>query len=276
MLINADKSSISQFNHIEKNKVNFTEETPHASHSESNQTQETRPNFDVFVTRSSDELVTYSPSSLANSGRSTASDSQISKIPTLLAAKMAGLAVDSSNNPIINNQTDSTNYQNAMRTIKGNHANLSYKSSYRYSQTGSNSYGYSNPRQSCATFALATALSIYNNRSITPDKIQTNSSSNGTGTNWNAHGAFPVTASEADTLLAVDAQLQLGNPVLIHAVGKDSSGNDSEHWATVIGKQNGEYTIIDPWNGKECSLDEMQIYKNQGRLTGYVILSNEY
>ena len=54
------------------------------------------------------------------------------------------------------------------------------------------------------------------------------------------------------------------------------SGADSEHWATVIGKRNGEYTIIDPWDGKEHPLSEMQIYKNGGSVIGYAVVSNKY
>ena len=50
----------------------------------------------------------------------------------------------------------------------------------------------------------------------------------------------------------------------------------SEHWATIIGKENGKYQIIDPWDGTKRNLDQMEIYKNNGSVLDYVILTNEY
>lgn len=214
-------------------------------------------------------------SGIYNANRTATTDEQRRKIPYLLAAKIAGLDVNSSYMPIINSATDSNAYSSAMQTIKGNHANLQVNSSYRYSQTGNN-YGYNNAISSCATYALATALSIHKNEMITPDEIVTTSSTNGHNPNWVHHGAHSFTASEEDTMLAIDAQLQLGHPVLIHATGFSSDGVASEHWATVIGKNNGEYTIIDPYYGDVRSLSNMQIYKNDGQIVGYAIISDNY
>lgn len=199
----------------------------------------------------------------------------VKNIPYSLAAKRAGLTVDSSGMPKINSSSEARAYQTQLNKIRNVSTKLSYKSSYCYSQTG-NSYGYSNATSSCATYALATAISIRDNTQITPDEISTKSSTNGHGTVWGDHGAYKVDCSESEAFLAIDAQLSLGNPVLIHTDGYSSSGKASEHWATVIGKKNGEYIIIDPWDGKEHTLDEMQIYKNNGSVTGYAVISNKY
>ena len=77
------------------------------------------------------------------------------------------------------------------------------------------------------------------------------------------------------TLLAAK-MAGIGNPVLIHATGRNASGEQSEHWATVIGKENGRYKIIDPWDGTERWLEDMEIYKNGGSIKDYAILSNKY
>ncbi len=244
----------------------------HASHTNNKATIGKR---DSFVHSESMSKVTYTPKTAYSTTNTADTDVLRKKIPQLLAAKMAGLSSYSNGNPIISNAMDRRKYEIAMDTIKGNHEGISYKEEYCYSQTGYD-YGYTNALSSCATYALATALSIKNDTAITPDQISTNSKTDGHGTRWGNHGAYSISASESETLLAVDAQLQLGNPVLIHATGSDSKGNPSEHWATVIGKKDGNYTIIDPYYGSVCSLDEMQIYKNNGKLTGYVILSNEY
>ena len=44
----------------------------------------------------------------------------------------------------------------------------------------------------------------------------------------------------------------------------------------LIGKENGKYQIIDPWDGTKRNLDQMEIYKNNGSVLDYVILTNEY
>ncbi len=234
-------------------------------------------NRDYFELGSSTKNVTYSATSIkTKSTLSTATtDTQRRNIPKSLAAKMAGLSITSSGEPRINGQADAQAYQAAVDIIKGDHENISCSSAYMYSQT-EDSYGYTNATSSCATYALATAISIREGTAITPDMISTESSTSGHGTIWGNHGAYAYSASESETLFAIDAQLQLGNPVLIHVEGTSSGGYASEHWATVIGKQDGEYTIVDPYYGNVCSLDEMQIYKNNGSIVGYAIVSNQY
>lgn len=64
--------------------------------------------------------------------------------------------------------------------------------------------------------------------------------------------------------------------MLIHTEGYSVNGYSSEHWATIIGKENGKYQIIDPWDGTKRNLDQMEIYKNNGSVLDYVILTNEY
>ena len=52
------------------------------------------------------------------------------------------------------------------------------------------------------------------------------------------------------------------------------NGSGGEHWATVTGRNNNSYTIIDPWVGKECDLSEMQKYKDAGGYAaGYATIS---
>ena len=164
---------------------------------------------------------------------------------------------------------------NSTNAANGTAYSISYKPEYCYSQTGSNNYGYTNATSSCATFALATALSIRKGEQITPDQIETNSSTNGQGTKWASHGATKYDCtSEADVYSAIDKQLAAGKPVLVHATGLNSKNQSSEHWATVVGKKSdGTYRIIDPWDGTEKDLSQMQIYKNSGKLVGYVTLS---
>lgn len=112
---------------------------------------------------------------------------------------------------------------------------------------------------------------------ITPDQIDTNSSTDGTNPKWANHGATSIAASEYNALLAVDTQLQLGNPALIHINGKDVAINDNDqHWVTVIGKKDNDYVIIDPWDGKEKMLSDNSMYTDGGSIAHYVILSNEY
>lgn len=233
-----------------------------------------KANRDYFEYIAPDE--TSSSAMRAASATNTATnDSQRQRIAYMLAAKRAGLNCTSTGSPIINSASESTAFQSELNKIKTSNYSISYKRDYFYSQTG-NDYGYTNATSSCATYALATALSIKENRSITPDIINTNSPTDGHGTKWGNHGAYSYAASETETLLAIDAQLALGNPVLIHATGKDSGGNDSEHWATVIGKANGVYTIVDPYYGDIRSLSNMQIYKNGGSIVGYAIISDKY
>lgn len=261
-------------------------------------------NSDTFEYRSAEAEITYSPNSIvksevtairaASSQSTAATDSQIRNIPTLLAAKMAGISTTPDGSPIINGQGDYSKFQAAQNTIAGNHPKMTVKSSYRYSQQGY-SYGNPNPRNSCCTFALATALSVKYNKSITPADIKTGSggfvmdhwsSDSDPVLEWkydsDGNGSYDGTAyrirysSGEETFKGIDAQLQLGNPVLIHATGRNASGEQSEHWATVIGKENGRYKIIDPWDGTERWLEDMEIYKNGGSIQDYAILSNKY
>lgn len=236
-------------------------------------------NRDYFEYIELDEATPSQSIQSSNSATNTATtDTQRRNIPYMLAAKRAGLNWTSSGSPIINSSSDFQAYQKQMNLIRTLNYTVpnSRNGNYYYSQTGSDDYGYDNPKSSCATYALATALSIKNNTMIKPNEIVTNSSSDGHGTNWSKHGAYAYSASEEETLLAIDAQLCLGNPVLIHATGKNSAGEDSEHWATVVGKDNGTYKIIDPYYGDYRDLDDMQIYKNSGQIVGYAIISNQF
>ncbi len=194
-----------------------------------------------------------------------------------------GQAVSNNTEFTLSNSTEETTgiYSPNAASVNGTNAtngtsySIPYKSEYCYSQTGSNNYGYTNATSSCAAFALATAKSIYENKKITPDQIKTKSSTNGYISSWADNGATKYNCSnESDAYKGIDHQLAAGKPVLVHATGLNSKNQSSEHWATVVGKDsNGKYTIIDPWDGKEHPLSEMQIYKNSGKLVGYVTLS---
>lgn len=204
----------------------------------------------------------------------------------IMAAKAAGIDVYANGEPKITSKHDYEAYQKKIRVITAtalmNNSNLSIDCplQYRYDQSiaydsdnPDKTYGNTNASSSCATFALATALSIHRGYQITPDKIDTHSDTDGQGTNFASHGAHYIECSTDEAFHAIDRELSLGNPVLIHTSGKDKNGNDSEHWATVIGKGESNYTIIDPWGGRECSLDEMQIYRNGGEILGYASIS---
>ena len=240
-------------------------------------------NADTFKkANSAEETGIYSTSSVKENSAvpyavgGTTPAPKIENIPYSLAAKRAGLSVYSSTGmPIFNSASDTERFNTQLNNIRNVSKKLSYSSSYCFSQKGYN-YGYTNADTSCATFALATAISIRDGKIVTPKEIKTDSDTSGHGTKWGEHGAYKVDATESATFLAIDAQLSLGNPVLIHATGYNSSGEASEHWATVIGKQNGVYTIIDPYDGKEHTLDEMQIYKNRGQIVGYAVVSDLY
>lgn len=263
-------------------------------------------NTDKFEYGSIESEITYSPkfveknekaANRAAIGQSTATtDFQLQNIPLLLATKMAGLSTNADGTPKINSNGEYQRLLAAQNIIRGNHPKLSVNRSYCYSQQGY-SYGNPNPRESCDTFAFATALSIKYGKSITPSDIKTGSGgfvmdhwvnnddpvlkwkydSDGNGSyDGTAYRIYSSSSSGENTLEGIDAQLQLGNPVLIHATGRNSAGAQSEHWATVIGKENGRYKIIDPWDGSERWLEDMEIYKNGGSIQDYVILSNKY
>lgn len=211
----------------------------------------------------------------------------LKNIPNYLAAKMAGIGVNSNGNPIINSASDYANWQDALNRISGNHSNLYVNSKYKYTQTGSNNYGFGDPQSACAAFAFATALSIKYNKTITPDDLSVRGSSlsyaNETRlgsvhvyeTTDKQYKGYEIEGTESDIFLAIDAQLQLGNPALIHVKTDDGL----EHWATVIGKKDDVYTVIDPWDGRECSLDEMEIRCNHMSSSSFVscmIISDQY
>ena len=261
----------------------------------------TNLNRDTFEHIKTDAIVTYSPNTIEKvvSEKSTlqttsqaTTDYQREKIPILLATKIAGIGSDSNGMPIVTGKYDYEQLQAAWNTIHGNHTKLNYNQNYCYSQTGA-SYGNPNPRESCCTFAFATALSIKYGKSITPDKIVTGSggfvknhwdSADDRVMEWRWNDgsevktAYRISESSGNaTLTGIDAQLQLGNPVLIHTSGRSAqTGEESEHWATVIGKENGRYKIIDPWDGTERYLEDMEIYKNGGSILDYTILSDKY
>lgn len=220
-----------------------------------------------------------------SSTTNTASTDQLRYIPQLLAAKMAHLPTTSTG-PVINSGADYQNYQNAMATIKGNHSKMYCPTAYRYSQTGGNSYGLTDPEHSCAAFAFATALSMKYGQKITPREVNTTAEGaiitetlSSSVSEWSAgdkKGYWITASTEDEALLGIDVQLQLGNPVLIHTDGYNSKWQGSQHWAVVTGKQNGKYSIIDPYDGTERSLENMEIYKRNGSILDYVILSDEY
>lgn len=260
-----------------------------------------KTNEDTFNHSVSETAGIYSPETIAKgassvnsttAATSTAStDRQRRNIPTLLAAKIAGVRVTEMCNVIVTGKDDADAMNRAYAIIQGDHPRMSYNSTYRYSQIGGNSYGKTNPRKACAAFAFATALSIKYKRKITPDQVTTNSQGYMNEYcdspkeqdpvwewKWEGGTAYRIHSSqtEASTFAGIDTQLQLGNPVLIHTDGKDSKEEDSQHWATVIGKENGRYRIIDPWDGTERWLEDMEIYKNGGSVLDYVILSDKY
>lgn len=257
-----------------------------------------KTNEDTFNHSVSETAGIYSPETIAKgassvnsttAATSTAStDRQRRNIPTLLAAKMAGLKTDYLGGVIVSGKSDADALNRAYATIHGDHPRLSYNSAYRYSQSDpKNPYKNPEPKVSCCTFAFATALSIMYHKEITPDKIKTveghgyvddeTAATSIWTTKDSKYKAYKIVGSSgSETLGGIDAQLQLGNPVLIHTDGKDSKGQDSEHWATVIGKENGRYRIIDPWDGTERWLEDMEIYKNGGSILEYTILSDKY
>ena len=201
---------------------------------------------------------------------------------------MAGLKTDYLGGVIVSGKSDADALNRAYATIHGDHPRLSYNSAYRYSQSDpKNPYKNPEPKVSCCTFAFATALSIMYHKEITPDKIKTveghgyvddeTAATSIWTTKDSKYKAYKIVGSSgSETLGGIDAQLQLGNPVLIHTEGLSASGKPSPHWATVIGKENGRYRIIDPWNGTERWLEDMEIYKNGGSVLDYVILSDKY
>ena len=195
---------------------------------------------------------------------------KIRKIPQRLAAKMAGVNVGSTYEPIINNQTDAAAYQKALNEITGNHS-ISFKTEYCQNQGDSGQ---------CASYSIAIAKSIIEGKLIPQSEI-------GDNPDFATHGATRIwkTAAndgltESEILLAIDAQLTMGRPAIVQC-RKDSnySSKKNAHWAVVVSKSGSQYTIIDPITTKEgswtCSLSKMQWYNSSIGLTGYAIFSTE-
>lgn len=193
---------------------------------------------------------------------------KVRKIPQRLAAKMAGINVGSTYEPIINNQTDAAAYQNALSKIRGNHS-VSFSDDDCHIQAPSE----------CARYALATALSINgvkkNGRKIQPQDIDA-------GVTWANYGATRVAQNrdcfdltENEILLSVDAQLTMGRPVIVQC--RKNWTDLGQHWAVVVAKSGSQYTVIDPakTSSKDttCFLTNMEYYTSSIGLTGYVILS---
>lgn len=151
-------------------------------------------------------------------------------------------------------------------------------------------YGLSDPQNACVAFAFAIALSIKNGRQITPEDVKTDGinsivedQSETEIKTWKTkvgeEGYRIIDSVGERTLEGIDAQLQLGNPAVLHL---KREGSSEQHWVTVIGKQNGEYTVIDPYDGAAKSLSSLRIMrkdeegKDKGIISDYAIVSDEY
>lgn len=225
-------------------------------------------NTDTFTFSKSPDEVTgiYSINSIAATSI-TITESNVYKLPTLLAAKRAGISVDYDGSPLIHNENEYKAFNSEMDKIENVTKSIYCKPSYKYSQT-TDDYGVPNPTGNCARFALATAKSIKYGETYTPDTIIMNSS----GVDWNSNGAIRRYCDKDEALLAINAQLSLGNPALIYV--KSSEG---QHWATVTGRNaNGSYMIIDPWDGTTRDLTEMEHYTSENDIAGYAIISKTY
>lgn len=156
--------------------------------------QEVSSTADTFTHSSNMEEFTgiYSHNTASiNATGGTTTAKVIKNIPYSLAAKRANLSVNSQGMPIISSASEGIAYNNELNKIRNVSKNIYCNPNYRYSQT-ENSYGYSNATSSCATYALATAISIRDGKQITPKDIDTNSSTDGHGTKWSSHGAYSV------------------------------------------------------------------------------------
>lgn len=204
-------------------------------------------------------------------------------IPQRLASLISGVPLTSNYTPIYSHgATDVAAYQSAMNKIKGYHSTIYCPQNYRYAQeTGTyfNGCDYGCVDKSmCSAYAIATARSIYDGIQMFPNEVKHNSR----GVLWEEVTKVDVgnnsDLTEDEILLAIDAQLEMGKPALIQAK-RNSDG--ALHWATVIGKSSSggtvgsRYTIIDPWNGSQCSLGEMMYYKDGGTFVGYAILDQD-
>lgn len=275
------------------------ENTKNTASNAENLEAETSHKRDVFEYSALDSIHTYTPETIKTGLNTTgvAASSSVSYattnaqkkiIPSLLAAKMAGITTTySDGSPLLKTWADQNAFANAKKIINGDHANLTYKKEYCYVQNVSGSaYGLSDPQHACAAFAFATALSIKNGRMITPADVKTDGiniisevSLGDDVREWRTtvgETGYRIADSEgAETLEGINAQLQLGNPAIVHVSGnKNSDGTTRQHWVTVIGKKGNDYTVIDPWDGQKKSLQSVIDY--HGSVKDYAIISDEY
>lgn len=194
------------------------------------------------------------------------SDTQKENIPYSLAARRAGLNVSSTGTPIINGTSDANAYNTQLNIIKSVSVMLNCPDKYCYSQNG-NSYGFNDPLIRCAAYALATAKSMISGQLITPNKLITD---DGYIKDWKANDAFRKYTTAETSYLAICAQLSMNKPALIYV---KNSSTDKEHWATVVGRVNGIYQIIDPWYGNRTDLSNIQV---GGAVSGYAIVGFSY
>ncbi len=168
--------------------------------------------------------------------------------------------------PTIQNQA----FSNQLSIIQNVSVDINCPTAYRYSQTA-NSYGFTFPKERCAAYALATAKSIINKKTITPKDLITD---DGKIDSWLANDAFRLYTTAEKSYLAINAQLSMGKPALIYV---KNPSNGREHWGTVVARVNGIYWLIDPWEGKRVQISDMQIFKEGGAsVSGYAIVGFEY
>lgn len=218
-------------------------------------------NSDTFTYSNNSEEITgiYSANSVSATSI-TITENNVYKLPTLLAAKRAGISVDYDGSPIINNNNEYKAFNSEMDKIKNVKKSIYCDSKYKYSQ-GNDIYN-------CAKYALATAKSIKYGGTNTPSTIKMGSN----GVDWNSNGAIRRYCGKDEALLAINAQLSLGNPALIYV-----NSSEGQHWATVTGRsENGSYTIIDPWDGTSRNLTDMEHYTSEDDIAGYAIISKTY
>ncbi|KZE73678.1 hypothetical protein AV654_03630 [Paenibacillus elgii] len=74
-----------------------------------------------------------------------------------------------------------------------------------------------------------------------------------------------------DVYRHIRASIDKGLPCIVSSNGHDRKGEESTHFAVVIGYTNegnkdSDIIIIDPWGGVQTTLDHMQIYKSKGEI----------
>lgn len=117
-------------------------------------------NHDRFVFSDQSEHLQISGASLRQSSRSVAQKTQARNIPSMLAAKIAGLKTNGTGSPIINSKFDYEAYNSAKLKIQNNPKKINYRKEYCYSQTGSNSYGFLLPEPHVPLFLLLPLLAL--------------------------------------------------------------------------------------------------------------------